>query len=215
MHLNPNAHHIKPATGVPFYIEFKYERLPTFCFICGLIGHNDRSCDELFEGRVKDTARNYGPELRATGRRSQPNAGQQWMLAELPRRRPNEETTNHNFSSDSNEMRADTLSEETKNQREQSTTQVTTVQSGDAQRINENLTPHGNNLMHSNRGKNSWPELVGVDGFVAKATVESENSLVEAELVYEKCPVTLDFRCNRVRIGVDCNNLVIATPVIG
>nr|GLL41143.1 putative proteinase inhibitor I13, potato inhibitor I [Ipomoea trifida]GMD59726.1 ase inhibitor I13, potato inhibitor I [Ipomoea batatas]GMD62847.1 ase inhibitor I13, potato inhibitor I [Ipomoea batatas]GMD69808.1 ase inhibitor I13, potato inhibitor I [Ipomoea batatas]GMD72031.1 ase inhibitor I13, potato inhibitor I [Ipomoea batatas] len=64
-------------------------------------------------------------------------------------------------------------------------------------------------------GKNSWPELVGVDGFVAKATVESENSLVEAELVYEKCPVTLDFRCNRVRIGVDCNNLVIATPVIG
>ncbi|XP_019156927.1 PREDICTED: uncharacterized protein LOC109153517 [Ipomoea nil] len=54
---------IKPATGEPFYIEFKYEKLPTFCFICGLIGHNNRSCGKLFEGSVED----YGPELRAIG----------------------------------------------------------------------------------------------------------------------------------------------------
>lgn len=39
---------VKPANGDAFYIEFKYERLPTFCFICGLIGHNESSCDILF-----------------------------------------------------------------------------------------------------------------------------------------------------------------------
>nr|GMD67747.1 ase inhibitor I13, potato inhibitor I [Ipomoea batatas] len=64
-------------------------------------------------------------------------------------------------------------------------------------------------------GKSSWPELVGVDGFIAKATVESENSLVNAVVVFEKCPVTADFRCDRVRIVVDCSNMVIVTPTIG
>lgn len=29
--------------------SFKYEKLPSFCFICGLIGHIDRHCDMFFQ----------------------------------------------------------------------------------------------------------------------------------------------------------------------
>lgn len=30
--------------GVSALIEYKYERLPTFCYGCGLIGHIERDC---------------------------------------------------------------------------------------------------------------------------------------------------------------------------
>lgn len=53
--------------GDCFWIDFKYEKLPNFCFLCGLIGHTDRFCHKLFEGVNEDTERPYGSWLRATG----------------------------------------------------------------------------------------------------------------------------------------------------
>ena len=47
-------------------------------------------------------------------------------------------------------------------------------------------------------GKRSWPELVGVKGTVAEATIERENSLVNAIVVPQGSGVTADFRCDRV-----------------
>ncbi|XP_074342621.1 uncharacterized protein LOC141680236 [Apium graveolens] len=31
------------------WVNFKYEAIPTFCFICGIIGHGEKFCDKLFE----------------------------------------------------------------------------------------------------------------------------------------------------------------------
>ncbi|OMP09335.1 Proteinase inhibitor I13, potato inhibitor I [Corchorus olitorius] len=47
-------------------------------------------------------------------------------------------------------------------------------------------------------GKNSWPELLGKSGESAKATIERENSKVNAIVVPEGSAVTKDFRCNRL-----------------
>lgn len=33
-------------------VTFKYERLGTFSFVCGILGHNDKSCETLLKKKV-------------------------------------------------------------------------------------------------------------------------------------------------------------------
>ncbi|WOG91293.1 hypothetical protein DCAR_0310541 [Daucus carota subsp. sativus] len=40
---------IKRAGGDWLWINFKYERLPSFCFFCGVIGHSEKFCESLFD----------------------------------------------------------------------------------------------------------------------------------------------------------------------
>ena len=30
--------------GDKYWVHYKYERLPTFCFLCGKMGHDDKHC---------------------------------------------------------------------------------------------------------------------------------------------------------------------------
>ncbi|KAM6546818.1 hypothetical protein CsatB_027554 [Cannabis sativa] len=64
-------------------------------------------------------------------------------------------------------------------------------------------------------GKTSWPELVGVEGEVAKETIERENSAVNAIVVAEDAQGDTQFRCDRVRVRVNENGIVTRTPQIG
>ncbi|TXG72222.1 hypothetical protein EZV62_000801 [Acer yangbiense] len=64
-------------------------------------------------------------------------------------------------------------------------------------------------------GKGSWPELLGAQGVAAAATIERENPLVSVEFVPEGSLVTTDFVCNRVRVWVNTDGIVIQTPRIG
>ncbi|PON83324.1 Proteinase inhibitor [Trema orientale] len=64
-------------------------------------------------------------------------------------------------------------------------------------------------------GKASWPELLGVQGEVAEATVERENTGVGAVIVLEGSIVDAQFRCDRVRIWVDESGIVTRVPQIG
>ena len=64
-------------------------------------------------------------------------------------------------------------------------------------------------------GKSSWPELVGVEGKVAEATIQRENSLVDAIIVPEGSNVPFDFRCDRVWVWVDKDGIVYQVPTIG
>lgn len=48
---------VKKAGGDWRTVCFKYERLSTFCFLCGLLGHSDKFCAKLFEMEEDDGAR--------------------------------------------------------------------------------------------------------------------------------------------------------------
>ncbi|XP_021280943.1 glu S.griseus protease inhibitor-like isoform X1 [Herrania umbratica] len=67
----------------------------------------------------------------------------------------------------------------------------------------------------SDTGKSSWPELVGVNGEAAAAIIVQENPKVGAVIVKEGMMVTMDFRCDRVRVWVDKYGIVKQTPQIG
>jgi hypothetical protein len=32
--------------GGSFWCPFKYKFLPNFCYVCGLLGHTDKDCDD-------------------------------------------------------------------------------------------------------------------------------------------------------------------------
>ncbi|ESQ52564.1 hypothetical protein EUTSA_v10017502mg [Eutrema salsugineum] len=64
-------------------------------------------------------------------------------------------------------------------------------------------------------GKNAWPELVGTNGEYAASVIEKENTSVDAVVILDGIPVTADFRCDRVRVRVDRNGIVVKVPTIG
>ncbi|XP_031120361.1 uncharacterized protein LOC116023498 [Ipomoea triloba] len=67
----------KPPGEEGMALDCKYERLPTFCFVCGRLGHADGFCPIQFDAQF-EMPRAYGPELRATGRSGQ-NSDNKWL----------------------------------------------------------------------------------------------------------------------------------------
>lgn len=62
-----------------FWITFKYENPPTFCLICGILGHSDKLCNRLFTMPEQDIVKPYGEFMRAPFRRSVKPIGAKWL----------------------------------------------------------------------------------------------------------------------------------------
>lgn len=73
---------IKKKGGDWLWINFKYERLPSFCFFCGKIGHAERFCELLFDNPDKSEERKFDSTLRAPTRRQQAGGFNQWLRGE-------------------------------------------------------------------------------------------------------------------------------------
>lgn len=56
---------IKRNGGEWNWVNFKYERMSLFCFVCGVLGHEERYCSIIYAHLDKEIVRTYGVWLRA------------------------------------------------------------------------------------------------------------------------------------------------------
>lgn len=71
---------LKLPSGVVVQLPVKYERLPQFCFFCGIIGHTEHGCLAYFQRQDKNVAKPFSTDLRAPGRRqSTALVGSPWL----------------------------------------------------------------------------------------------------------------------------------------
>lgn len=67
-----------------FWINFRYENVPSFCFICGVIGHTERFCSQLFENEEHEIVKPYGAWLRAPLRGQVKPIEAKWLRSGVP-----------------------------------------------------------------------------------------------------------------------------------
>lgn len=61
------------------WINFKYENVPTFCFICGLLGHSEKFCARLFDTPAEKIVKPYGIWMKAPFRKQVKPIGAKWL----------------------------------------------------------------------------------------------------------------------------------------
>lgn len=61
------------------WVNFRYEGVPTFCFICGLMGHNEKFCDKIFDTPLESIEKPYGIWMKAEPRRRNHTMGSKWL----------------------------------------------------------------------------------------------------------------------------------------
>ncbi|XP_019171083.1 PREDICTED: uncharacterized protein At4g02000-like [Ipomoea nil] len=71
---------LKHRDGTIQWITFKYERLSTFCYCCGILGHSDKFCKTVYEEGILPEAFPFGAWLRAGPRRQVKPVGAKWLL---------------------------------------------------------------------------------------------------------------------------------------
>lgn len=48
---------------------FRYEKLPTFCYICSCFDHNEKDCEREIDFKINNVSvqKKFGPSLRVDG----------------------------------------------------------------------------------------------------------------------------------------------------
>ncbi|KAF4364324.1 hypothetical protein G4B88_003652 [Cannabis sativa] len=69
----------RSRSGEAFYAYFKYERVPTFCFICGVMGHAERFCERIYDTPIEKIVKPYSIEMKAPTKRQSFLTASPWL----------------------------------------------------------------------------------------------------------------------------------------
>lgn len=71
---------MKMKGGDWFFAKQQFERLPSFCFFCGIIGHSEQACEKLYDNPSAEVnPLLYGLHLRASAKKSTVVNGSRWI----------------------------------------------------------------------------------------------------------------------------------------
>lgn len=70
---------IKKSAENWYWINFKYENIPIFCFICGTLGHGEIFCSRLFDTPEADIKKPYGSWMGDPFKRQVKPIGAKWL----------------------------------------------------------------------------------------------------------------------------------------
>ncbi|MCH94705.1 hypothetical protein A2U01_0015670, partial [Trifolium medium] len=73
---------VKNKGGEWCTVNFKYEKLGVFCFVCGVMGHAENKCEVRFSMERDDGVRAWSKELRAEPRRRRGRPTSRWLNEE-------------------------------------------------------------------------------------------------------------------------------------
>ena len=75
---------LKKAGEDGIWVDFKYEHLNIFCFICGLLGHIEKQCPQLYECTSREIVKAYSHWMKAPNRKNAMNSGDRWLRSIPP-----------------------------------------------------------------------------------------------------------------------------------
>ncbi|KAM6580301.1 hypothetical protein CsatA_004075 [Cannabis sativa] len=84
----------RKRNGEAFYAYFKYERVPTFCFICGIMGHAERFCNKVSDIPVDQIVKPYSLDMKAPTRRQNFLTASPWLCSGKEDRREEHQGVN-------------------------------------------------------------------------------------------------------------------------
>jgi hypothetical protein len=73
---------VKNKEGGWCEVQFKYEKLGIFCFVCGIMGHAENKCEVRFAMEEDDGVRGWSNEIRAEPRRQGGRLVSRWLREE-------------------------------------------------------------------------------------------------------------------------------------
>jgi hypothetical protein len=74
---------VKNKEGGWCVVQFKYEKLGMFCFVCGIMGHTENKCEVRFAMEHDDGVREWSNEIRAEPRRQGGRLASRWLREEI------------------------------------------------------------------------------------------------------------------------------------
>ncbi|CAH9108477.1 unnamed protein product [Cuscuta europaea] len=73
--------HVRQEGDSWIWANFRYERLPKFCFLCKILGHVDHFCNSNLHSGIWIREKSYGSWLRADTRRAGSHPGSRWLIS--------------------------------------------------------------------------------------------------------------------------------------